>query len=228
MVTALDGVLVVDLTSAVTGGVAGKLLADLGAEVVMLEPTTGGTFRAHGLFEHLAGGKRSVVPGDDGAATTWLAAADVVLTDGSSGWHDIAVSDRRDTDRPRRPLAVRPLRPLRRLGGQRSRDWAMGGYLYFTGSPDREPIWVPGPQAQFHAGAHAAFAALVGLYERERSGRGQAVEIAELDATLTAHAWLVSSWAACGQLLGPPADGPHPRPTAGSTSCASCPRTSCS
>ena len=79
--------------------------------------------------------------------------------------------------------------------------WAMGGYLYFTGSPDREPIWVPGPQAQFHAGSHAAFAALVGLHERERSGRGQAVEIADLDATLTAHAWLVSSWAACGQLL---------------------------
>ena len=77
----------------------------------------------------------------------------------------------------------------------------MGGYLYFTGSPDREPIWVPGPQAQFHAGSHAAFAALVGLHERERSGRGQAVEIADLDATLTAHAWLVSSWAACGQLL---------------------------
>ena len=95
-VTALDGVLVVDLTSAVTGGLAGKLLADLGAEVVMLEPAAGSVLRAHGLFEHLAGGKRSVVPGDDDEAATWLAAADVVLTDGSSGWHDIAVSDRAD------------------------------------------------------------------------------------------------------------------------------------
>src|SRR5690606_22054495 len=79
--------------------------------------------------------------------------------------------------------------------------WAMGGYHYFTGASDREPIWLPGPQAQLHAGSHAAYAALVGLHERERSGRGQGVEIADLDATLTAHAWLVSSWAACGQLL---------------------------
>src|SRR5262249_42320394 len=71
----------------------------------------------------------------------------------------------------------------------------------FTGSPDREPIWLPGPHAQFHAGAHAAFAGLVGVHERSRSGHGQAVEISELDATLTAHAWLVSSWAANGALL---------------------------
>ena len=76
--------------------------------------------------------------------------------------------------------------------------WAMGGYLYFTGAPDREPIWVPGPQAQLHAGAHVALAALVGLYERDRSGRGQRVEVADLDAALTAHAWLAVSWAACG------------------------------
>ena len=108
--TALDGVLVVDLTSAVTGGVAGKLLADLGAEVVMLEPAAGSALRAHGLFEHLAGGKRSVVPGDDAEVAAWLAAADVVLTDGSSAWHDVAVGGAGRHDRPRRPVAVRPLR----------------------------------------------------------------------------------------------------------------------
>ena len=51
--------------------------------------------------------------------------------------------------------------------------WAMGGYLYFTGSPDREPIWVPGPQAELHAGAHAAFAALVGSV-RARSAAARA------------------------------------------------------
>ena len=181
---------------------AGKLLTDLGAEVVMLEPAAGSPLRAHGLFDHLAGGKRSVVPSGDDDVTR--------------------LARRRRRRAHRRLVAVarpRPVRPGRtptvlvdlsvfgRSGpyaGWASSDlvtWAMGGYLYFTGAPDREPIWVPGPQAQFHAGSHAAFAALVGLHERERSGRGQVVEIADLDATLTAHAWLVSSWAACGQLL---------------------------
>ena len=199
--SALDDVLVLDLTAAVSGAGAGKLLADLGARVVMVEPDDGGAFRTHGLFDYLAGGKESVVAGDAAELDSWLAAADVVLTDGTSPWHGAVVDGRADA------TVLVDLSPFGRSGPYAewaSSDlvtWAMGGYLYFTGSPDREPIWVPGPQAQLHAAAHAAFAALVGLHERERSGRGQRVEVAELDAALTAHAWLVSSWAANGPLL---------------------------
>jgi crotonobetainyl-CoA:carnitine CoA-transferase CaiB-like acyl-CoA transferase len=185
----------------VTGGLAGKLLTDLGAEVVMLEPAAGTALRTHGLFDYLSGAKRSVVPSDETEVAAWLAVADVVLTDGSSAWHGLVVDEHPET------VVLVDLTTFGHTGPYAEWEtsdlvtWAMGGYLYFTGSPDREPIWVPGPQAQFHAGSHAAFAALVGLHERERSGRGQSVEIADLDATLTAHAWLVSSWAANGQLL---------------------------
>ena len=199
--TALDGVLVLELASSVSGAFAGKLLADLGARVVMLEPTGGSAIREHRLFEYVAGGKESVVV-DDVALAGWLAAADVVLTDATSPWHDAAVAGRSAA------TVLVDVSPFGRSGpyaGWASSDlvtWAMGGYLYFTGPPDREPIWMPGPHAQLHAAAHVAFAALVGLHERGRSGLGQRVEVAELDATLTAHAWLVSSWAACGQLLG--------------------------
>jgi crotonobetainyl-CoA:carnitine CoA-transferase CaiB-like acyl-CoA transferase len=199
--SALDGVLVLDLTAAVSGALAGKLLADLGADVVMIEPPEGTALRAHGLFDYLAGGKQSLVPADDAEFGEWLGAADVVLTDGSSPWHSAALARRPDA------AVLVDLSPFGHAGPYadwKSSDlvtWAMGGYLYFTGSPDREPIWVPGPQAQMHAAAHAALAALVGLYERDRSGSGQLVEVADLDAALTAHAWLVSSWAACGMLL---------------------------
>ncbi len=200
--SALEGVLVVDLTAAVTGGFAGKLLCDLGARVVMMETASGTTFRSHGLFDYMSGGKQSVEPADAAGAAAWLAAADVVLTDGSSPWHRTAIDERAEG------TILLDLSPFGRTGPYKDWEssdlvtWAMGGYLYFTGAPDREPIWLPGPQAQYHAGAHAAFASMVGLYERERSGRGQRVEVADLDATLTAHAWLVSSWAACGMLLG--------------------------
>ena len=199
--SALDGLLVLDLSAAVSGAFAGKLLADLGAQVVMIEPPEGTALRQHVLFDYLAGGKESVVPADDGDFGAWLGAADVVLTDGSSPWHASAADRRPDA------AVLVDLSPFGRSGPYAewaSSDlvtWAMGGYLYFTGSPDREPIWVPGPHAQFHAGAHGALAALVGLYERDRSGRGQRVEVADLDAAITAHAWLVSSWAACGVLL---------------------------
>ena len=180
--SALDGVLVLDLAADVSGAFAGKLLADLGAQVVMIEASTGSAVRQLGLFDYLGGGKQSVVPADDADFAAWLAAADIVITDGTSPWHAAATGGR-----PDRTVLV-DLSPFGHSGPYAewtSSDlvtWAMGGYHYFTGSPDREPIWLPGPHAQMHAAAHTAFAALVGLHERERSGRGQVVEIAELEA----------------------------------------------
>jgi crotonobetainyl-CoA:carnitine CoA-transferase CaiB-like acyl-CoA transferase len=200
--TALQDVLVVDLTTNVSGAFAGKLLADLGAQVVIIEPTEGSPFRNDNMFTYFSGGKQSFVPEPEVEFESWCAAADIVLTDGTSRWHELIVN------RLRESAIVVDLSPFGRTGPYaewESSDlvsWAMGGYLYFTGSPDREPIMVPGRQAQLHAGAHGALAALVGLHERERSGRGQIVEVSDLEAVLTAHAWLVSSWAACGISLG--------------------------
>jgi crotonobetainyl-CoA:carnitine CoA-transferase CaiB-like acyl-CoA transferase len=199
--SALAGLLVLDLTTGVSGAFATKLLADLGADVALIESAEGSPFRAHGLFDHLSGGKRSVVPTCEEDVAEWLEAADVVVTDGSSPWHSTAIESRSVT------TVLVDVSPFGRTGpyaSWRRSDlvtWAMGGYLYFTGAPDREPIWVPGCQAQLHAGAHVALAALAAVHERERSGRGQRVEVSELESVLTAHAWLVSSWAACGLTL---------------------------
>src|SRR5829696_2537888 len=93
---ALDGLLVLDLAGNVSGAFAGKILCDLGARVVMIEPEAGSPARRLGLFDYLAGGKESVVPSDDAGFGAWLAAADIVLTDGTSPWHGTATSDRPD------------------------------------------------------------------------------------------------------------------------------------
>src|SRR5437764_2190820 len=203
--SALEGLRVVELASGVAGGFAGKLLADLGADVVMVEPPGGTSLREHVLFDHLAGGKQSFVADGEADVGVWLATADVVLTDGTSPWHDMATATRPD------PVVLVDVSTFGRTGPYAewaSSDlvtWAMGGYLYFTGSPDREPIWLPGPQAARHAGSHAALAALAALHARDASdegeGHGQRVEVSELEATLVAHAWLVTTWAACGQPL---------------------------
>lgn len=203
--SSLGDVLVLDLTSSVAGAFAGKMLADLGAQVVLVEPPTGSPFRSNPLFDYFSGGKQSVIVSAHNVAILeeWLQVCDVVLTDGSSPWHTHAVNTRPDT------VVLIDISPFGRTGpyadwiGSDLVTWAMGGYLYFTGSPDREPIWVPGHQSQLHAGAHAAIAALVALHERdENGGLGQSVEVSELESVLTAHAWLVTSWAACGLVLG--------------------------
>ena len=119
--SALDGVLVLDLSAAVSGAFAGKLLADLGAQVVMIEPAAGSPVRRHGLFDYLAGGKQSVVPADDAEF------ARVAGRRRRRAHRRLVAVARRGHRRPprragaRRPVAVRALRAVRRVDQQRPR-----------------------------------------------------------------------------------------------------------
>lgn len=211
-VGALEGTKVVDLSTDVAGAFATKVLADLGACVTLVEPPDGSPLRrrppvpdgaAHGpLFAYLSGGKRSVQPGDDHElVAALLDDSDVVVRDDGSPYGpppgdplpahviDVVISDFGRSG----PYA-----------GWCSSDlamWAMGGYMYFTGDESREPLWIPGSQAQFHCGVHSAFATLSALYERGRSGQGQQVEVRTIEAVLGAHCWLVSRWMANGAVM---------------------------
>ena len=211
----LGGVTVLDLTSGVAGGLAGKLLTDFGADIVMLEPPEGSSLRryrpvpngaAYGaLFAYLSGGKQSLIPPEghdtDELLVALAAEADVILRDGASPYEA----------RLPRPLPGRVVEvdfsDFGRTGpyaGWRPSDltlWAMGGYQYFTGDPQRAPLWIPGCQARLHAGVHGAFAALAALHERRRSGVGQYVEVRAVESVLAAHCWLVSRWLANGVVM---------------------------
>jgi crotonobetainyl-CoA:carnitine CoA-transferase CaiB-like acyl-CoA transferase len=54
---------------------------------------------------------------------------------------------------------------------------AAGGHMVLTGDEDRAPLRVTLPQAWAHASAEAAAAALIALHARRRSGRGQHVDV---------------------------------------------------
>ena len=61
---------------------------------------------------------------------------------------------------------------------------AASGFLSLNGSPDGEPVKAPTFLADDLAGLHAAFAALAALRHRDRTGEGQQVDVALLDAML--------------------------------------------
>ena len=215
---ALAGVVVVDASEGVAGGYASRLLADLGAEVVKVEPPSGDRLRALGPFPgdrpdleagglHLAlnAGKRSLVldlesrEGQE-RLRALAARADILLEGTGPG-----VMEARGLG-PERLLEANPALvyashapfglsgPYARRATSEIVDWAMGGYLYFGGDPGERPIMVHGHQAELHAGAQLAAGSLVALWHARRTGAGQHVEVSTQEAVLNAHVWLTTMW----------------------------------
>jgi crotonobetainyl-CoA:carnitine CoA-transferase CaiB-like acyl-CoA transferase len=208
--SALDGLVVVDLSSGLSGTYCSKLLADFGSRVIAVEPPEGSSLRAWGAkdrawggpWAHLSGGKESAAPEDDESARELIGglarAADVLILDQQSRWRT-ALPD----VLPERVVRIE-LSPWGSSGpysgwrGSEIATWAMGGYMFFTGDPDGAPLMIPGGQSELHAGVHAAIATLTAVRERRRSGHGQTIDVSALESNLSAHAWLISSWIASG------------------------------
>ena len=51
--------------------------------------------------------------------------------------------------------------------------------MSLTGEPDGEPMRYPAPIADMTVGLYALIGILAALYERERTGRGQAIDVAD-------------------------------------------------
>lgn len=208
----LSGTRVVDLTSR-WGDLAGRILAELGADVVKIEPPDGATARRLGPFvnDRLDGsessltwmavgrGKKSVVidrdKADDRVAlATLVARADVLIDSGdaASTW---GLTPDRDSG-----LIWASITPYG-LDGPKA-AWAAddlsieaaGGLLALQGDHDRPPVPVGFPQASCHGGGQAAADICIALFERDVSGRGQRIDTSAQAAIVLAgmHA---SPWA---------------------------------
>jgi len=187
--------------SHLSAAVAGRVLADLGAEVVRIERRGGdparwadpvtrdrtGAARGLGFLAHNLG-KRSVTIDIDTEAGSEIiarlaATADIVVLD----WERIgspAEADRLHeictTANPRLVWCeIWPygrgeyeMTPASELTLQ-----AQGGHLYLNGEIDRAPVSVGAPVASSQAGVEAASAALMAYYHARRTGEGQRVDV---------------------------------------------------
>jgi crotonobetainyl-CoA:carnitine CoA-transferase CaiB-like acyl-CoA transferase len=198
---------VVDLTD-VRGAMAGRLLADLGADVVKIEPPGGDPdrwrppFAADApapdrslpfLFRH-ANKRGAVIDLADPAGRQRLAAlcdgADILIEnlglDGQERYELSPVAVRR-----RHPHLIHVALADFGLSGPRARwrlealpAFAASGALYASGFLDRPPCWLPGYTAHDCASTYGIVGALAALLDRHRHGRGQTVEVAVQDAAL--------------------------------------------
>ena len=200
---ALSGVRVIDLSGELAA-YGTRLLADLGAEVLRIEPPEGAAIRrAPPLHQeqsftqlYLDAGKRSVVldldePEGRRKMAQLLATADLLYEDGPPGalaargfgW------DRLRELNPKLSLVqVTPFGqegPFRDWRADELILWAMSGMLQLTGYADRRPV-VPGAQiAHYFVGAFAAAAAVAALGARDRIGHGQRVDISAYEVLIT-------------------------------------------
>jgi benzylsuccinate CoA-transferase BbsE subunit len=220
----LSGYRVLDLTSE-PGFLAGRLLADLGADVIKIEPPEGDAARHRGpfvggapdpersiLWLSLNVGKRGVTLALDrsGGRDLFLRlcqTADVVLESERPGSprslaaRGLGYDALRAAD-PR--LVVCLLSPFGQTGpyssyrGSDITAVAMGGNMNPTGNPERPPVCCSLPVSYFHGGSDAAVGIVFALWAREETGEGQLVDVSLQEAVVMANMTTPAQFALTG------------------------------
>ncbi|MDX2825224.1 CoA transferase [Streptomyces ipomoeae] len=182
---------VVEVTESVAGAVCGRLFAALGHDVLLCEPPTGTPLRSREFtFAALGAGKRSAILRPEQLAadeTSPLATADVLITDLTPA---AAGAEGLDLDqlRQRFPQLVTVSLTAFGLTGEYAESVgdsllaeAYGGLATMIGEPDQRPLSLGGEQSAHAAAFVGLYGAMLALRGRDRTGRGDLVEVALSD-----------------------------------------------
>ncbi len=200
---------VLDLTQEL-GAFCGRILADLGADVIKIEPPSGDLTRRHGPFYHDRphdeqslfwfihhAGQRGItldLTAASGQALLrrLLGPADVVLESFPPG-HLESLGIGPETLLAEKPdLIVTSITPFGQTGPYRDYQagdlelMALSGCMSVAGEPGRPPLRISHPQAGYWAGTYAAAGTILALIHRGQTGEGQHVDV-------SAQACLVSA-----------------------------------
>jgi crotonobetainyl-CoA:carnitine CoA-transferase CaiB-like acyl-CoA transferase len=209
---ALTGLRVLDLTGRM-GGYCGLLLANLGAEVFLIEPPDGDPMRREGPFKNdiahpeqslsfaaYQTNKQGIVlnleDGEDRRTLRALAAgADVLIEDKAPGYLDRQGLSYPTLRSENAGLILTSITGFGESGPYRDFKapgivaFAMGGLMSVCGHPGRPPLTAPSDIAYRLGSVHAAFGTLVALFNRRETGQGDHVEVS-LQEVLAADPFL--------------------------------------
>lgn len=207
---ALHGIRVLDL-SGEPGQFCGKLMGDLGADVVKVEPPAGDEVRQLGpfyadlqevnrsLYWHAMNTSKRAVTLNLGAARgrelLWrlLATADIVLESFPPGTLErwglgfAALHERYPH------LILTSITPFGQTGPYRAyrgtdlEALALGGFLATCGDPDRPPVRISLPQSNLFASVSAFTGAMMAYFHRLRGGAGQQVDVSMQECVTNLH-----------------------------------------
>ena len=208
----LSNLTVVEVAESVAGAFCGRMLAAFGARVIKVERPPRGSWTRYAepqlkgydapdagalfLFDNM--GKESVLL--DWKRAEGMTALLNVVSDADVLIDDWQPRTRRklginaDTLHALNPLLVNLSITPFGLSGPYA-DWqstplvslALGGYLYLSGEENREPLMLPGYQAQRLTAMKGYAGIMLALRARELTGSGQPVEVSEMEALGALH-----------------------------------------
>lgn len=221
----LDGIRVLDLTDD-KGYLCGRILGDMGADVIKIERPGGDPGRSLGPFYHdipheekslfwfaYNANKRSItlnLESNDGRELfrKLAARADAVIESFSPGYMDGLGLGYNVLSKINSGIIFTSISPFGQEGPYSKFKYSdialmgMGGYMYTCGEPDRAPLRIAFPQSPMFAGAEAALGTLMALYHREMTGEGQVVDISmEHSLTGTSNCLVTAWWYLGGVIL---------------------------
>ena len=222
---ALSHLRLVELGSGLASAYTAKLLADLGADVVKIEPPAGDATRklgpfprgqvdpeTSGMFLYLNANKRGIVLDLGSAADRarfgkLVDRADLLI-------HDVAPAElgrygleQQEVLRDRPRLVTTAISPFGLSGPYRDYRaydlnlWNAGGLACLNGggpgTDDLPPLRTFGHQALFQVGLNAAVASLGAIFARETTGAGQNIEVSAQESLVTILELTYPFWPYC-------------------------------
>lgn len=216
----LDGIRVVEFGQLIAAPYCGQLFADFGADVIKVEqPDVGDPMRQWGhvvdgrslSWKVIARGKRCVTadlrdPAGLEFARDLIRTADIVLENFRPGtmerfglgWDETSAINPRAV--MIRISGYGQTGPYAGRAGYGSIGEAMGGIRYLTGDPDRPPSRTGVSLGDMLAGQHGFAGGMVALRARDRTGRGQVVDVSIYESVLAITEALVSEYALTGEV----------------------------
>jgi len=196
---------VLDLTDE-KGVLCGRILGDLGADVIKIERSGGDPSRNIGPFYHSDRNpekslywwayncnKRGItlnIETKDGQEIfkKLVGESHVVIESSPPGYMDeIGLSYTRLSEiNP--GIIMASISPFGQTGPYKDYAasdltiWAMGGLMFYCGERDRGPVAISFPQACLHAGGAAAQGTMIALYHQQLTGEGQHVDVSILES----------------------------------------------
>ncbi|MFL5280511.1 MAG: CaiB/BaiF CoA transferase family protein, partial [Rhodopila sp.] len=232
MARPFEGIRIIDITHVLAGPFAAYQLALMGADVIKVEdPNDPDQSRDSGTdndLNHAGMGTGFLTQGSNKRAITLnlkteqgrailkklVATADVLVENYRPGAFETLGLGYEDLRRINPKLIYASFSAFGQGGPKRERTaydhviQSTSGIMAMTGTPDANPIKIGAPAIDYATGTMGAYALSAALFQRERTGQGQRIDMAMLDVAMILMASHVTGYLR---------NGSHPRPSGNRT-----------